>query len=41
MDFSPPRMPKNSASHLIWSIFGKDRENNKIKGKGSEKQVSI
>lgn len=26
MDFSPPRIPKNSPSYLIWSIFTKERE---------------
>ena len=26
MDFSPPRLPKNSPSYLIWSIFTKERE---------------
>jgi len=26
MDFSPPRMPRNSPSYLIWSIFTKERE---------------
>jgi len=25
-EFSPPRMPKNSPSYLIWSIFTKERE---------------
>lgn len=25
-DFSPPRIPKNSPSYLIWSIFTKERE---------------
>ena len=25
-EFSPPRIPKNSPSYLIWSIFTKDRE---------------
>ncbi len=26
MDFSPPRIPRNSPSYLIWSIFTKERE---------------
>ena len=26
MTFSPPKVPKNSASYLIWSIFTKERE---------------
>ena len=26
MLFSPPRVPKDSASYLIWSIFTKERE---------------
>jgi hypothetical protein len=26
MDFSPPRMPRNSPSYLIWSIFTRERE---------------
>ena len=26
MSFSPPRIPKNSPSYLIWSIFTKERE---------------
>jgi len=41
MEFSPPRMSKNSASYLIWSIFGKDRENNKTSGKGVDKKVKL
>ena len=28
-DFSPPRMPKNSPSYLIWSIFTREREERK------------
>jgi len=38
--FSPPRIPKNSPSYLIWSIFTKERENrNKAeKKKAAEKQ---
>ncbi|XP_059090439.1 centromere protein J-like [Tigriopus californicus] len=26
LDFSPPRIPKNSPSYMIWSIFSKERE---------------
>ena len=26
MDFSPPRLPRNAPSYLIWSIFTKERE---------------
>lgn len=29
LDFSPPRIPRNAPSHLIWSIFTKDREEKK------------
>ena len=29
MSFSPPRIPKDSASYYIWSIFNKERENQK------------
>ena len=31
MDFSPPRIPKNSPSYLIWSIFTKEREEKRKK----------
>ena len=41
MDFSPPRMPKNSPSYLIWSIFTKEREEReKQKLKKQSGQVS-
>lgn len=29
INFSPPRIPKDSASYLIWSIFAKEKENQK------------
>ena len=32
-EFSPPRMPKNSPSYLIWSIFTKEREERMMRAK--------
>lgn len=29
LEFSPPRHPPNSASHLVWSIFGQEKLNTK------------
>lgn len=29
LEFSPPRHPPNSASHLVWSIFGQGKQNKK------------
>lgn len=31
MSFSPPRIPKDGPSHLIWSIFTKEREEQRRK----------
>ena len=35
LSFSPPRVPKNSASYLIWSIFTKEREERKAAKAGT------
>lgn len=35
MNFSPPRMPKNAPSYLIWSIFTKEREERRRKKSSS------
>ncbi len=37
-DFSPPRMPRNSPSYLIWSIFTKEREERRRKKNKSKPQ---
>jgi len=44
MEFEPPeKIPKNSASYLIWSIFSKEREERarKIKEKKGEKSAKV
>ena len=40
LSFSPPRVPKNSASYLIWSIFTKEREERKAAKAGSTRTKS-
>ncbi|CAL4166340.1 unnamed protein product [Meganyctiphanes norvegica] len=30
LEFSPPRHPPNSASHLVWSIFGQENQNKNL-----------
>ena len=35
MSFSPPRIPKNSPSYLIWSIFTKEREERRKNSKNA------
>ena len=37
MSFSPPRIPKDSPSYLIWSIFSKEREERAKKHKKGQK----
>ena len=34
LTFSPPRMPRDAPSHLIWSIFAKEREENQRQSRG-------
>merc|ERR1712083_314539 len=36
MSFSPPRIPKDSPSYLIWSIFSKEREERAKKHKNKK-----
>ena len=39
MSFSPPRIPRDSASHLIWSIFAKERQERERKNKSRAKSA--
>ena len=38
LTFSPPRIPKNSPSYLIWSIFTKEREERNRQAKETEQR---